>query len=320
MKPAYVLALDQGTTSARAVVVDGAGNICGFDQRELTQSFPRPGWVEHDPGEIWGTQLAAARGALRAAAVEARDLAAIGIANQRETTVLWERESGRPVYPAIVWQDRRTAEACADLEARGFGALVASKTGLRLDPYFSATKIVWLLDHVDGLRERAERGAIAFGTVDSWLLWNLTGGVVHATDYTNAARTALFDLERLAAGEIEALASQVADSGGVVFVPAFTGLGAKRSGAGRRRVARRRRGVPRTISCCNFRPTPSASMSSARPRSKPRHSAPRTSPASRRDFGTRSKRRLENGRQTRASRPASALPSESRRCASGGAP
>ena len=201
MKPAYVLALDQGTTSSRAVVVDRSGRVRGFDQRELTQAFPQSGWVEHDAGEIWSTQLATARGALRAAAIEARELAAIGVTNQRETTVLWERANGRPVHPAIVWQDRRTADGCAALEARGAGTTVATKTGLRLDPYFSATKIAWLLDHVDGLRERAGRGEIAFGTVEGWLLWNLTGGRVHATDYTNAARTLLFDIERLAWSE-----------------------------------------------------------------------------------------------------------------------
>lgn len=194
---AYVLALDQGTTSSRAIVFDENGTARGVGQRELTQHFPRPGWVEHDADEIWTTQLATAREAIAAAGIEARDIAALGITNQRETTVVWDRSSGRPLHRAIVWQDRRTADACAALEARGIGPEIARATGLRLDPYFSATKIDWLLENVPGLRERAERGEIAFGTVDAWLLWNLTGGRVHATDYTNASRTLLVDLETL---------------------------------------------------------------------------------------------------------------------------
>jgi glycerol kinase len=192
-----VLALDQGTTSSRAVVFDGDGRIVAFDQREFTQYFPRPGWVEHDPHEIWTSQLETARAALRNAALAASDVAAIGITNQRETTLLWERASGKPVANAIVWQDRRTAPLCEALRARGVGELVVDQTGLLLDPYFSATKIAWLLDHVEGLRARAEAGEIAFGTVDTWLIWNLTGGARHVTDMTNASRTMLFDIHRL---------------------------------------------------------------------------------------------------------------------------
>ncbi len=193
----YVIALDQGTTSSRALVFDERGTIRGVDQREFPQSYPKPGWVEHDPGEIWRSQLETARGALRNAGVSASDVAAIGITNQRETTLVWERASGAPVYPAIVWQDRRTAAFCDELKARGVEPQVRRATGLFLDPYFSGTKLAWLLDTIDGLRERAERGELAFGTVDSWLIWNFTGGESHVTDYTNASRTLLFDLERL---------------------------------------------------------------------------------------------------------------------------
>ncbi len=195
---AVILALDQGTTSSRAVVFDARGRALGFDQREFPQHFPQPGWVEHDPAEIWTSQLAVARGALRNAGLAAADVAAIGITNQRETTILWERATGKPVANAIVWQDRRTAERCDELRAQGVGELVTAQTGLLLDPYFSATKIGWLLDAVDGLRARAEAGEIAFGTVDSWLIWNLTGGGRHVTDATNASRTMLFDIHRLA--------------------------------------------------------------------------------------------------------------------------
>jgi glycerol kinase len=192
-----ILALDQGTTSSRAIVFGADGDVLGFDQRELTQHFPQPGWVEHDPAEIWASQLETGRGALRNARATAADVAAIGITNQRETTVLWERDTGTPIGNAIVWQDRRTAPMCDELRARGIDAVVREQSGLLLDPYFSATKIAWLLDRVDGLRERAERGEIAFGTVDSWLIWNLTGGARHVTDVTNASRTMLFDIRRL---------------------------------------------------------------------------------------------------------------------------
>ncbi|HZW53601.1 MAG TPA: glycerol kinase GlpK [Candidatus Elarobacter sp.] len=192
-----ILALDQGTTSSRAIVFDEAGNVVAFDQRELRQHFPQPGWVEHDPLEIWESQLATARGALRNARLSAADVAAIGITNQRETTLLWERDTGKPVGNAIVWQDRRTAPACEALRARGVERLVSERTGLLLDPYFSATKIAWLLQNVAGLQARADKGDIAFGTVDSWLIYNLTDGARHVTDVTNASRTALFDIHRL---------------------------------------------------------------------------------------------------------------------------
>jgi glycerol kinase len=192
-----VLALDQGTTSSRAIVFDKRGAVIAFDQREFPQHFPQPGWVEHDPHDIWRSQLNVARGALRNASLSAADVVAVGITNQRETTILWDRATGEPVHNAIVWQDRRTASLCEHLRARGFGELVTAQTGLLLDPYFSATKIAWLLDNVDGLRGRAEAGEIAFGTVDSWLIWNLTGGARHVTDVTNASRTMLFDIHRL---------------------------------------------------------------------------------------------------------------------------
>jgi glycerol kinase len=194
---AFILALDQGTTSSRAIVFDHSGTIRGADQREFAQRFPQPGWVEHDPDDIWRSQLETARGALDKAGITAADVAAIGISNQRETTILWDRATGRPVYNAIVWQDRRTAPLCETLKEQGYGETVTEKTGLLLDPYFSATKIAWILDNVKGVRARAERGEIAFGTVDSWLIYNLTGGAVHATDYTNASRTLLFNLHTL---------------------------------------------------------------------------------------------------------------------------
>jgi glycerol kinase len=190
----FILALDQGTTSSRAILFDHAGRACGVAQRELRQSFPRPGWAEHDPDEIWQSQLAVARQVLADTGTAAADVAAIGITNQRETTLLWDRATGRPVHPAIVWQDRRTAELCERLRRDGHEALVRRRTGLVIDPYFSATKLRWLLDHVPGARDRADRGELAFGTVDSWLLWNLTGGQAHATDATNASRTMLYDI------------------------------------------------------------------------------------------------------------------------------
>ncbi len=192
-----MLALDQGTTSSRAIVFDERGAIRGVDQREFPQHFPKPGWVEHDPGDIWRSQLETARGALRNAAIVASDVAAVGITNQRETTLLWDRATGMPVHNAIVWQDRRTAPLCEDLKRAGFEPTFRAKTGLLLDPYFSGTKLAWLLDNVAGARARAERGELAFGTVDTWLVWNLTGGAAHVTDYTNASRTLLFDLAAL---------------------------------------------------------------------------------------------------------------------------
>jgi glycerol kinase len=191
----FVLALDQGTTSSRAIVFDHAGTIRGTAQKEFRQIFPQPGWVEHDPTEIWATQSGVVTEALVSAGVSAGDLAALGITNQRETTLLWERASGKPVANAIVWQDRRTAATCDQLRAAGHEPLFRRKTGLVLDAYFSGTKLKWLLDNVPGARERAVRGELAFGTVDSWLIWNLTGGAVHVTDASNASRTLLFDID-----------------------------------------------------------------------------------------------------------------------------
>jgi glycerol kinase len=189
-----VLALDQGTTSSRAIVFDPDGSPVAMAQREIRQIFPRPGWVEHDPDEIWESQLAVAREALAKANLHARDLAALGITNQRETTILWDRATGLPIHNAIVWQDRRTAAACDRLRAGGHADRFRAKTGLVLDPYFSGTKIAWLLEHVPGAREQAEAGRLAFGTVDAWLIWKLTGGRRHATDLTNASRTLLLDI------------------------------------------------------------------------------------------------------------------------------
>jgi len=189
-----VLALDQGTTSSRAILFDRDGRTLAVARREFAQLYPQAGWVEHDPDEIWSTQIAVAAEAMARAGLAPGDLAAIGITNQRETTVLWDRATGRPVHPAIVWQDRRTAATCDALRARGVEDLVRARTGLLLDPYFSGTKLAWLLDHVSGARARAERGELAFGTVDTWLLWRLTGGRVHATDPSNASRTLLFDI------------------------------------------------------------------------------------------------------------------------------
>ncbi len=188
----HVLALDQGTTSSRAIVFDESGTEVAVAQREFRQIFPRPGWVEHDPLEIWESQLAVAREALARAGLTARDVAALGLTNQRETVVVWDRATGVPLANAIVWQDRRTADVCDRLKREGREPLFRERTGLVLDPYFSGTKLAWLLDHVAGARDAPER--IAFGTVDSWLLWNLTGGALHATDVTNASRTLLWNL------------------------------------------------------------------------------------------------------------------------------
>ena len=193
---AYLLALDQGTTSSRAAVFDTRGGLVAIAQQEFTQHYPRPGWVEHDPEQIWQSQLDTAREVLVKADIRADQLLALGITNQRETVVLWERATGRPVANAIVWQDRRTAAACQALKGEGLEALFRQRTGLLLDPYFSGTKLAWLLDNVPGARERAERGELAFGTVDSYLIWRLTGGRSHVTDVTNAARTLLFDIHR----------------------------------------------------------------------------------------------------------------------------
>jgi glycerol kinase len=187
-----LLAIDQGTTSSRAILFDERGRRLAVAQRELQQHFPQAGWVEHDATRIWEDTLACVRDVLQNAALSAREVAAVGVTNQRETTVIWDRATGVPIHRAIVWQDRRTSEFCRQHQERG--AWLAARTGLRLDPYFSATKIAWQLDHVDGARARAERGELAFGTIDSWLLWKLTGGRAHVTDATNASRTALFNL------------------------------------------------------------------------------------------------------------------------------
>jgi glycerol kinase len=190
----YLVAIDQGTTSTRAIVFDGALRPLATAQSELTQIYPAPGWVEHDPEEIWAGTLATVREAMAKAAVTARDVAAIGITNQRETTIIWDRATGKPIHNAIVWQDRRTADTCAALQGVGHEPEIAQRTGLLLDPYFSATKIAWLLDHVDGARAAADAGRLAFGTIDSFLLWRLSQGKVHATDATNASRTLLLDI------------------------------------------------------------------------------------------------------------------------------
>src|SRR5689334_5394498 len=221
MAAKHILAIDQGTTSTRAIVFDSTGQPVASAQRELPQIFPRPGWVEHDPEEIWAATRDVIGRALASAGLSAGALAAIGITNQRETTVVWERATGRPIHNAVVWQDRRTTEACEALQARGVDALVAAKTGLIIDPYFSATKIAWILDHVPGARARAKAGELAFGTIDSFLAWRLSGGA-HVTDATNAARTMLFDITRqdwddklLALFDIpRALLPQVVDTSG----------------------------------------------------------------------------------------------------------
>src|SRR3990172_236801 len=192
----YILAFDQGTTSSRAIVFDGQGEIVASAQQDFGKIFPAGGGVEHDPMEIWESQLRVARQAIAQADIDVKYIAAVGITNQRETTVVWERATGKPICNAIVWQDRRTADFCDALKARGLEETFRAKTGLLLDPYFSGTKLNWILKNVPNARARAERGALAFGTVDTWLMWNLTGGRLHATDVTNAARTLLFDIRR----------------------------------------------------------------------------------------------------------------------------
>ncbi|MFQ5408688.1 MAG: glycerol kinase GlpK [Anaerolineales bacterium] len=193
----FILALDQGTTSSRAILFDEHGRVQAQAQQELAQHYPQPGWVEHDPEDIWASQLAVAREALHAANVNAAQLDAIGITNQRETTLVWDRSTGAPIYNAIVWQCRRTAALCAELKADGFDAVLRAKTGLVTDAYFSGTKLAWILEHVPAARARAERGELAFGTVDTFLLWRLTGGRLHATDVSNASRTLLFNIHTL---------------------------------------------------------------------------------------------------------------------------
>lgn len=197
MKNKYIMALDQGTTSSRCIIFNKQGEIVAVSQKEFQQIFPKGAWVEHDPREIWGSQVGVAGEALAKAGLDATDIASIGITNQRETTVIWNKRTGIPVYNAIVWQCRRTAEYCDELKKKGFDKVIKEKTGLILDPYYSGTKIKWILDHVEGAREQAQRGELLFGTIDTWLIWNLTKGKVHVTDYTNASRTMLFNIHAL---------------------------------------------------------------------------------------------------------------------------
>src|SRR5580704_5709821 len=194
MPDSFVLALDQGTTSSRAVLFDRSGRILQIAQKEFRQYYPQPGWVEHDPEEIWSSQYGVLAEVLAKANCTTRDVAAIGITNQRETVIVWDRSTGRPIHPAIVWQDRRTAGYCDELKAQGLSAMIRERTGLVIDAYFSATKLKWILDQVPGARARAEKGELAFGTVDSWLVWKLTGGKLHITDSTNASRTVLLNI------------------------------------------------------------------------------------------------------------------------------
>ena len=193
----YIMALDQGTTSSRCIIFEKDGGIVSIVQREFPQIFPKEGWVEHNPMAIWSTQIAACTEALMQIGGSWDEITGIGITNQRETVVVWDRTTGVPVYNAIVWQCRRTADYCEELKERGLSELIRSKTGLLLDPYFSASKIAWILDNAPGAREKAERGELCFGTIDTWLIWNLTGGKVHATDYSNASRTMLFNINTL---------------------------------------------------------------------------------------------------------------------------
>ncbi|WP_434643405.1 glycerol kinase GlpK [Thermoanaerobacterium thermosaccharolyticum] len=193
----YIMALDQGTTSSRAIIFDHSGNIVSSINKEFTQIYPNPGWVEHDPMEILDSQIEVAKAVLEKTGIKAEDIAAIGIANQRETTVVWDKNTGKPVYNAIVWQCRRTAPICDEIKNSGFDKKISEKTGLIVDAYFSGTKIKWILDNVEGVRERAENGDLYFGNIDSWLIWNLTGGKAHVTDYSNASRTMLFNIYEL---------------------------------------------------------------------------------------------------------------------------
>ena len=192
--PRYIMALDAGTTSNRCILFDKKGKICSVAQKEFTQYFPKPGWVEHDAMEIWLTQYSVASEAMNKLGVGAEEIAAIGITNQRETTVVWDKVTGEPVFHAIVWQDRRTADYCDTLVRKGLTESFRQKTGLVIDPYFSATKIRWILQNVPGAREKADEGRLLFGTVETWLIWKLTGGRVHVTDYSNASRTMLFNI------------------------------------------------------------------------------------------------------------------------------
>jgi glycerol kinase len=225
-----VLALDQGTTSSRAIVFDAEGRIRALAQEEFPQHYPQPGWVEHDPEDIWQSQLAVARRVLAEVGGEVRSIRAVGVSNQRETTVLWERASGRAIAPAIVWQDRRTAGRCAALHAEGRAEAIRARTGLEVDAYFSATKLEWLLDHVPGARARAEAGELAFGTIDSWLVYRLTGGRAHVTDPSNASRTLLYDIHKLAWDE-ELLAEFRIPAALLPTVVASSGICARTDGA-----------------------------------------------------------------------------------------
>ena len=231
----FVMALDQGTTSSRAILFERDGSIAAVDQYEFPQHFPKPGWVEHDPLEIWESQLRAARGVLAKARVQAGEVAAIGITNQRETAVVWDRSTGEPIHPAIVWQSRQTAAICDELRSRGLEDEVRERTGLVIDAYFSATKVRFILDAVDGAQQRAERGELAFGTIDSWLLYKLTGGRVHATEVSNASRTLIYNIHErkwddLLLGELRiprAMLPEVRDSSGIFGVAESEWLGAE---------------------------------------------------------------------------------------------
>ena len=191
------MALDQGTTSSRCIIFDRQGNICSMAQKEFTQIYPKPGWVEHNPMEIWSSQFSVTMEAMALLGIDAKDLSGIGITNQRETTICWDKNTGEPVYNAIVWQCRRTSDMIDALKKYGFYQVIREKTGLIPDAYFSASKIAWILENVEGAREKAEAGDLLFGTVDTWLIWNLTKGAVHVTDYTNASRTMLYDIHKL---------------------------------------------------------------------------------------------------------------------------
>ncbi len=197
MSKKYIMALDQGTTSSRAILFDKEGNIIATSQKEFTQIYPKPGWVEHNAMEIWGSQSGVMREVLETNSISPNEIAAIGITNQRETTIVWDKNTGKPIYNAIVWQCRRTSEICDEIEANGYKDMIKDKTGLILDAYFSGTKIKWILDNVEGAREKAENGELLFGTVDTWLIWNLTRGKVHVTDYSNASRTMLYNIKEL---------------------------------------------------------------------------------------------------------------------------
>ncbi|SDF27782.1 glycerol kinase [Fontibacillus panacisegetis] len=197
IKETYILALDQGTTSSRAILFNKQGEAVHSAQREFPQYFPKPGWVEHNPNEIWGSILGVIASCLSESGVKPKQIAGIGITNQRETTIVWEKESGNPVHPAIVWQSRQTSEICEELKSSGYDGIFRKKTGLLIDPYFSGTKVKWILDHVPGSRERAEKGELLFGTIDTWLIWKLSGGRLHVTDYSNASRTLMYNIHEL---------------------------------------------------------------------------------------------------------------------------